>query len=80
MKKVIVAGAGHGGLTAAYNLAKNGYDVTVIEKKKREDLGYDWDDSLSEAAFVGSGIPCPEEKDVIPVKTMDDVVEAALRK
>ena len=36
MKKIIVAGAGHGGLTAAYNLAKNGFDVTVYEKNKRE--------------------------------------------
>lgn len=70
MKKILVAGAGHGGITCAYNLAKSGYDVTVIEKKKREDLGYDWDDSMSAAAFEGSGIPCPEEKDTIPVKTM----------
>lgn len=70
MKKILVAGAGHGGITCAYNLAKAGYDVTVIEKNKRDALGYDWDDSLSQAAFIGSGIPCPEEKDVIALKTM----------
>ena len=29
MKKILVAGAGHGGLSAAINLAKNGYDVIV---------------------------------------------------
>ena len=40
MKKILVAGAGHGGITCAYNLAKAGYDVTVIEKNKREALGY----------------------------------------
>ena len=70
MKKILIAGAGHGGITCAYNLANAGYDVTVIEKKKKSNLGYDWDDSMSAAAFEGSGIPCPEEKDVIPVKTM----------
>ena len=32
-KKIVVAGAGHGGLIAAYYLAAAGYDVTVYEKK-----------------------------------------------
>ncbi|MCR5041882.1 MAG: NAD(P)-binding protein, partial [Clostridia bacterium] len=42
MEKIIVAGAGHGGLVAAAHFAKAGYDVTVYEKNAREDLGYDW--------------------------------------
>ena len=46
MKKIIVAGAGHGGLTAAYNLSKNGFDVTVFEKGDREGLGYDWHECI----------------------------------
>ena len=37
MKTILVAGAGHGGLSAAINLARKGYDVTVIEKQKREE-------------------------------------------
>ena len=37
MKKILIAGAGHGGITCAYNLANAGFDVTVIEKKKREE-------------------------------------------
>ena len=61
MKRIIVAGAGHGGLTAAYNLAKNGYDVTVLEYKRRENLGYDWHDALEMSAFTESGIPCPPD-------------------
>lgn len=61
MKRILVAGAGHGGLTAAYNLAKNGYDVTVLEYKKRENLGYDWHDVLEMSAFTESGLPCPDE-------------------
>ena len=44
MQKIIVAGAGHGGLTAAAKLAAAGFEVTVIEKSKRELLGHDWED------------------------------------
>ncbi|MBQ7740235.1 MAG: NAD(P)/FAD-dependent oxidoreductase [Eubacterium sp.] len=61
MKKIIIAGAGHGGLVAATHFAKNGYDVTVFEKRKRENLGHDWHDWLSYAAFDDSGIPRPDE-------------------
>ena len=32
MKKVIVIGAGFAGLSAAATLAKNGFEVTVLEK------------------------------------------------
>ena len=37
-------GAGHGGVIAAAKLAKEGFDVTVYEKKKRENIGHDWED------------------------------------
>ncbi len=45
--KIIVAGAGHGGLAAAAKLAKSGFDVTVIEKEKRSALGHDWEDRFT---------------------------------
>lgn len=45
--KIIVAGAGHGGLAAAAELAKAGYDVSVYEAKKRNGLGHDWEDRFS---------------------------------
>ena len=61
MHKVIVAGAGHGGLTAAANLAKNGFDVTVVEAQPREGLGYDWGDALCRSTFDFVGIPQPDE-------------------
>lgn len=61
MEKIIVAGAGHGGLTAAYSLARNGFDVTVYERSKRENLGYDWHDSMNYDAFDKAGIERPDE-------------------
>ncbi len=61
MKKIIVAGAGHGGIVAAYHLAKAGYDVTVYEKNQREELGHDWHDYMDMTAFDGSDIPRPDE-------------------
>ncbi len=61
MGKILVAGAGHGGLTAAINLAENGYDVTVIEKKSRAELGHDWHDCLNMSAFDMSGIARPDK-------------------
>ena len=60
-KKIIVAGLGHGGISAAAILAKNGYDVTVYEKKKEGTLGYDWTDIFAPAALDYAGIPMPPE-------------------
>ena len=60
-KRIIVAGAGHGGIIAAAKLAENGYDVTVYERKIRKDLGYDWLDAVDLRAFAEVGLPVPEE-------------------
>ena len=56
-KKVIVAGAGHGGLIAAAHLAQKGFDVTVYERNKRKDLGYDWLDAIDPKVFEEVGLP-----------------------
>ena len=61
MKKILVAGAGHGGLSAAINLAKSGYDVTVYEKQKRDEMGYDWEDAIELSAFDFAEIERPDE-------------------
>lgn len=60
MKKILVAGAGHGGLTAAVALAKQGCDVTVCESAAREGMGHDWHDTMMPAAFDFCEIPRPE--------------------
>ena len=45
--KIVVAGAGHGGLAAAALLAEAGHDVTLYEKKQRNQLGHDWEDRFT---------------------------------
>ena len=47
MTKILVAGAGHGGLVAAARLAKSGMDVTLFEKNALEELGHDWEDRFT---------------------------------
>lgn len=65
MKKIVVAGAGHGGLVAAGKLAGLGYDVTVVEKCACEELGHDWEDRFTFSLLEGI-IGVPENK--IPKK------------
>ena len=55
--KILVAGAGHGGLAAAYLLSKNGYDVTVYEKNAVSKVGYPWSDSINPSILEEIGMP-----------------------
>lgn len=68
-RKIVVAGAGHGGLSAAYTLAKNGIDVTVYEKEKEDKIGYEWADFFDMKAFAAAGLPLPSTGvvDKIPI-------------
>ena len=61
MSKVLIAGAGHGGLVAGTLLAREGWDVTVYEAKHEVALGYDQYDSVHLDGFEKSGVPIPEE-------------------
>ena len=65
-KKIIVAGGGHGGIAAGMLLAKEGFDVTVYEKNKRDSMGYDWMDAFDATAFEDIGIPMPSEENYEP--------------
>lgn len=44
MSRIVVVGAGHGGLIVAAKLAKSGFDVSLYEKNKESGLGHDWED------------------------------------
>ena len=59
MKKIIVAGGGHGGIAAASMLAKRGYDVTVYERRAEQDMGYDWTDIFAPGALSRAELPMP---------------------
>jgi len=65
-KKIIVAGAGHGGLAAAALLAKAGFDVTVYERSKEGTLGYDWTDIFAPSALKAIGIELPPSDQYTP--------------
>lgn len=60
-KKIIVAGGGHGGIAAGAMLAENGFDVTVYEAHKREDMGYDWTDIFDRKGLFACGMEMPAE-------------------
>ena len=60
--KVIVAGAGIGGLVAAAKLKKLGFDVTVFERAKSlDEMRYDWHDDVNPDVFEQLGIEMPKE-------------------
>lgn len=58
--KVVVIGAGHGGLQAAKTLAEHGVSVTVYEKSAYETVSYDWSDDVEYTVFEDLHIPLPE--------------------
>lgn len=59
--KVIVAGAGIGGLAAAAELGKAGAAVTVYERADSvDDMRYPWHDDVQPEAFVRAGLDVPE--------------------
>lgn len=70
MKTILVAGAGHGGLCAAIHLARQGFDVTVVEKQKRDALGYDWHDAIRRNSFPHADLPDPPQALLLPGKQM----------
>ena len=45
--KIVILGAGHGGLVAGSKLAKEGMDVTIYERKQESELGHDWEDRFT---------------------------------
>ncbi len=58
-RKIIIAGAGHGGLVCGALLAEQGFDVTVYEKNGKKEVGHDWMDVFPLSCFTDAGIPLP---------------------
>lgn len=62
--KIVIAGAGMGGLTAAENFGKLGFDVTVYEQSPSlGEMRYDWHDDVSPKIFKRLGMEMPAESD-----------------
>lgn len=59
-KKIIILGAGIGGLYVASTLGKLGFRVVVYEKKRRLELGYPWHDAIGKHTFKKSEIDLPQ--------------------
>ncbi|MBR3619880.1 MAG: NAD(P)-binding protein, partial [Clostridia bacterium] len=60
MSTIAIAGAGVGGLVAAWKLALAGHDVTVYERNREEDCGHEQKDSFDATAMEYAGIEIPK--------------------
>lgn len=69
-QKILVAGAGHGGLAAAALLAQMGHDVTLFEAQAESEMGYDWCDCISIDCFDRIGLPRPDDDAYTPMKAI----------
>ncbi len=60
--KILIAGAGIGGLYAAYLFGQRGHSVTVYEKSESlEAMRYDWHDDVNPSVFKRLGLEIPKE-------------------
>ncbi len=57
MSKILIAGCGHGGLTAAIKLAKAGHSVTVLEQTEKGKTGLPQSDAFDIDTFSYADIP-----------------------
>lgn len=58
--RIIVLGAGYGGLQAARVLAHAGNDVFLFEKNQPERIGFNWPIDVDPAVFTELDLPLPE--------------------
>lgn len=58
--RVVVVGAGPGGLILARELAGQGITVTVYEKESFEEIGHNWSDAVEYSALKAAGLDMPE--------------------
>ncbi len=70
MSKIIIIGANQGALAAGEFLGALGYDVTLFEKCRKENVSYPWHDNMTPSTFKRIGMPVPPES-VATVKDKD---------
>ncbi len=70
MSKIIIIGSNQGALVAGDLLGKQGYEVVLYEKNKKEDVSYPWHDNMTPSTFSRIDIPLPPES--IAVKKDSD--------
>ena len=68
--RIVVAGAGHGGIAAAALLARKGYDVTLVEQHEESALGYDWRDCIRLSCFRETGLEPPPLTELEPMRNL----------
>ncbi len=68
--RIVVAGAGHGGIAAAALLARKGYDVTLVEQHEEAALGYDWRDCINLYCFRETGLEPPPQSELEPLRNL----------
>ncbi len=61
MSKIVIIGANQGALVAGELLGKQGYEVVIYEKNKRENVSYPWHDNMTPSTFERIGFPLPPE-------------------
>ncbi len=61
MSKIVIVGANQGALVSGELLGKQGYEVILFEKNKKEEVAYPWHDNMSPATFKRIGIPLPPQ-------------------
>lgn len=60
--KILIAGAGIGGLYAAYLFGSRGHAVTVYERAAAlDEMRYDWHDDVNPSVFTRLGLQMPSE-------------------
>lgn len=69
-KKILIIGAGIGGLYCAYILGMKGFDVTLLEERKQEELGYPWHDAVNKNTFKHADLILPRDV-CIPKQVLD---------
>ncbi len=61
MSRIVIIGANQGALVAGELLGKQGYEVLIYEKSKKDAVSYPWHDNMTPSTFERIGFPLPPE-------------------